>query len=241
VERRAVDEAESRRANGPDWDRYADEYQATHGEFLGDAGFVWGPEGLTEAEAGVLGDVAGRDVLEVGSGAGQCSRWIRAQGGRSVGLDLSLRQLQHSRRIDEVSGISVPSVLGTATELPFADGSFDVVTCAHVVKHLDDASLLLLLNEIRRVLTDGGIAVLWEFAPTRSRRLNAWNELVITLGVRDCELRSYTTLSAFALEAGFEWISNAHLRPFIYPPIPRVSLIMGKAPIGWDDGHEAHV
>ena len=38
-----VDEAESRRANGPDWDRYADEYQSTHGEFLGDAGFVWGP------------------------------------------------------------------------------------------------------------------------------------------------------------------------------------------------------
>ena len=33
---------------GPDWDRYADEYQATHGDFLGDVGFVWGPEGLTE-------------------------------------------------------------------------------------------------------------------------------------------------------------------------------------------------
>src|SRR6476661_10311010 len=31
VERRLVDEAESRHANGPDWDRYADEYQATHG------------------------------------------------------------------------------------------------------------------------------------------------------------------------------------------------------------------
>ena len=48
VERRPVDEPESRRANGPDWDRYADEYQATHGAFLGDTGFVWGPEGLTE-------------------------------------------------------------------------------------------------------------------------------------------------------------------------------------------------
>ena len=71
VERRPVDEAESRRANGPDWDRYADEYQATHGEFLGDIGFVWGPEGLTEDEAGILGEVADRDVLEVGSGAGQ--------------------------------------------------------------------------------------------------------------------------------------------------------------------------
>jgi 2-polyprenyl-3-methyl-5-hydroxy-6-metoxy-1,4-benzoquinol methylase len=95
VERRAVDEAESRRANGPDWDRYADEYQATHGTFLGDVGFVWGPEGLTEADAGVLGDVRARDVLEVGSGAGQCSRWVISQGGRAVGLDLSHRQLQH--------------------------------------------------------------------------------------------------------------------------------------------------
>ena len=75
-----MDEAESRRANGPDWDRYADEYQATHGAFLGDVGFVWGPEGLIEAEAGLLGDARGRDVLEVGSGAGQCSRWVRNQG-----------------------------------------------------------------------------------------------------------------------------------------------------------------
>ena len=40
AERRDVDEAESRAANGPDWGRYADDYQATHGEFLGDAGFV---------------------------------------------------------------------------------------------------------------------------------------------------------------------------------------------------------
>ena len=76
--RRAADEQESRRANGADWDRYSDEYQATHGEFLGDVGFLWGPEGVTEAEAGVLGDLAGRDVLEVGSGAGQCSRWVRS-------------------------------------------------------------------------------------------------------------------------------------------------------------------
>ena len=97
AERRDVDEAESRAANGPDWDRYADDYQATHGEFLGDAGFVWGPEGLTEAEAGVLGDVRDKDVLEVGSGAGQCSRWVRARGGRGVGLALVERGVLDAR------------------------------------------------------------------------------------------------------------------------------------------------
>ncbi|MBM9460547.1 class I SAM-dependent methyltransferase [Nocardioides sp. zg-536] len=164
--RRAADESESRSANGADWDRYADEYQATHGEFLGDAGFLWGPEGLTEAEAGVLGDVAGRDVLEVGSGAGQCSRWVRSQGGRSFGLDLSYRQLQHSRRIDEMTGIVVPSVLGTATHLPFADDSFDVVFSSfgalQFVADIDTA-----VRETARVLRPGGRFAFSITHPTR--------------------------------------------------------------------------
>ena len=166
VERRSVSETESRRANGPDWDRYADEYQATHGAFLGDVGFVWGPEGLTEERAGLLGDVADRDVLEVGSGAGQCSRWVRARGGRAVGLDLSLRQLQHSRRLDEATGVVVPSVLGTATALPFAASRFDVVFCSFGALQFV-ADLGAALDEAARVLRPGGRLVFSITHPTR--------------------------------------------------------------------------
>ena len=166
VERRSVDEAESRRANGPDWDRYADEYQATHGEFLGDVGFVWGPEGTTEEAAGVLGPIAGRDVLELGSGAGQCSRWVRAAGGRAIGLDLSMRQLQHSRRIDDHTGVVVPSVLATATTLPFADASFDVVFCSfgalQFVSDIEDC-----VAGVARVLRPGGRFAFSITHPTR--------------------------------------------------------------------------
>ena len=166
VERRPVTEQESRRANGPDWDRYADEYQSTHGEFLGDIGFVWGPEGLTEAELGILGELDGKDVLEVGSGAGQCSRWVRTQGGRAFGLDLSHRQLQHSRRIDDETGVAVPSVLGTATALPFADDSFDVVFCSfgalQFVSDIADA-----IAETARVLRPGGRYAFSITHPTR--------------------------------------------------------------------------
>jgi len=166
VERRAVDEAESRHANGPDWDRYADEYQATHGGFLGDTGFVWGPEGLREEDAGVLGDVEGRDVLELGSGAGQCSRWVRLRGGRSYGLDLSARQLQHSLRIDEESGIAVPSVRGTATALPFADDSVDVVFCSFGALQFV-ADIEVCLDEVARVLRRGGRFAFSITHPTR--------------------------------------------------------------------------
>ncbi|WP_408899216.1 class I SAM-dependent methyltransferase [Nocardioides sp. R1-1] len=164
--RRVADEDESRRANGADWDRYADEYQATHGDFLGDAGFVWGPEGLTEEAARILGEVRDRDVLEVGSGAGQCSRWVRRQGGRAVGLDLSYRQLQHSRRIDQASGLVVPSVLGTATALPFPDDSFDVVFSSFGALQFV-ADIDLAVAETARVLRPGGRFAFSITHPTR--------------------------------------------------------------------------
>jgi SAM-dependent methyltransferase len=115
----------------------------------------------------------------------------------------------------------------------FDDASFDVVTCAYVMHQLDDDAFLDLLKEIRRVLTHGGIAVVWDFAPTRSAALNAWNRGVLSARPGEVNLRNYTTLSAYALEAGFEWVNNAHLRPFLAPPIPRISLILGKAPVGW--------
>lgn len=166
VERRRVSEEESRRANGPDWDRYADEYQATHGSFLGDVGFVWGPEGLTEAVAGALGPVEGRRVLEVGSGAGQCSRWVRSQGGTGIGLDLSLRQLQHSRRIDLDTGVEVPVVQGTATALPFADDTFDVVFSSFGALQFV-ADLDVAVAETARVLRTGGRYAVSITHPTR--------------------------------------------------------------------------
>lgn len=68
--RRDAGEAESSRASRGWWDRNADEYQSEHGAFLGDDRFVWGPEGLDEAEAALLGPAASlkdKDVLEIGS------------------------------------------------------------------------------------------------------------------------------------------------------------------------------
>ena len=164
--RRYADEDESRSANGADWDRYADEYQATHGEFLGDVGFLWGPEGLTEDEAGALGDVTDRDVLELGCGACQCARWVLQHGGRPVGLDVSMRQLQHSRRIDEHLGTRVPVVLAGAADLPFADQSFDVVFSAFgALQFIADADALV--AGIARILRPGGRLAFSITHPTR--------------------------------------------------------------------------
>ncbi|MFT4083739.1 MAG: class I SAM-dependent methyltransferase [Nocardioides sp.] len=166
AERREADEATSRHANGPDWDRYADEYQATHGAFLGDLGFVWGPEGVREDDLGVLGDVAGRTVLELGAGACQCSRWVATHGGHPFGLDLSFRQLQHSARIDDATGVAVPVVQSTATAIPFADASFEVVFCSFgALQFVRDIELTI--AETVRVLRPGGRFAFSITHPTR--------------------------------------------------------------------------
>jgi len=153
--RRKVSEPETRRANQRDWDAYADEYQATHGAFLRDIGFVWGPEGVDEGDLGILGDVAGCDVLEIGCGAAQCVRWLHTRGARAVGLDLSFRQLEHSRRIDEEHGLRVPVVCGTATDLPFADGSFDIAFSSFgALQFVEEIGHTV--DEVARVLRPGG-------------------------------------------------------------------------------------
>jgi SAM-dependent methyltransferase len=136
------------------WDRMADEYQAEHGAFLGAADFVWGPEGLREADAGLLGPVAGRRWLEVGGGAAQCARWIHAQGALVVALDVSARQLQHGRRLSEETGIGVPLLQADACRLPMADGSIDGAFSAYGALPFI-ADIRPALAELCRVLRPG--------------------------------------------------------------------------------------
>ncbi|MFD6880199.1 MULTISPECIES: class I SAM-dependent methyltransferase [unclassified Streptomyces] len=167
--RRDAGDAESSRANRGWWDRNADEYQSEHGAFLGDDRFVWGPEGLDEAEAALLGpadSLKGKDVLEIGAGAAQCSRWLAARGARPVALDLSHRQLQHALRIGGSDLPAVRLVEADAGRLPFRDGSFDLACSAYgAVPFVADP--VNVMREVRRVLRPGGR---WVFSVTHPIR-----------------------------------------------------------------------
>jgi len=162
--RRAASHDESVRANRSWWDASADGYLDEHGAFLGDARFVWGPEGLSEATAGLLGDVAGRRVLEVGAGAAQCSRWLLGAGADPVALDLSGVMLRRAR--DLAPGLDVPLVQADAARLPFAGASFDLACSAYgALPFAEDSAGVM--REVARVLRPGGR---WVFAVTHPMR-----------------------------------------------------------------------
>jgi SAM-dependent methyltransferase len=166
VARRPVSPAESSRANRLWWDADADSYQAEHGEFLGDSDLLWCPEGLREATAGLLGDVRGRRILEVGCGSAAGSRWLVAQGARAVALDLSAGMLRHASVQNDKTGIRVPLIQGDATALPFGAGRFDVAfTAFGAVPFVTDSARVM--REVFRVLRPGGR---WVFSVTHPMR-----------------------------------------------------------------------
>ncbi len=117
------------RRNRAFWDAQSDEYQARHDEFIGGEELRWGIWQIPEAELGVLGDLAGKDVLELGCGAAQKGIKMARRGARVVGLDASARQLAHARRAIARAGVRMSLVLANAEAVPLASASFDAVVC----------------------------------------------------------------------------------------------------------------
>ena len=166
VSRDSVSATDTSRAHRAWWDAEASAYLEEHGAFLGEARFVWGPEGLSESEARLLGDVTGRDVLEVGAGAAQCSRWLLAHGASPVALDLSGAMLRAGAARGAAAGLPVPLVQADAVALPFRDGSFDLACSAYgALPFVADAAAVL--REVARVLRPDGR---WVFSVTHPVR-----------------------------------------------------------------------
>src|SRR5882724_12337379 len=104
--------------------------------------------------AGISSDAA---VLDVGSGIGGPARFLAATYGcRVTGVDLSAPFVDAARYLTERTGQSgqVAFQTGSALELPFDDGLFDVVLLQHVAMNIADRARLY--REIRRMLKPGG-------------------------------------------------------------------------------------
>ncbi len=155
VARRPAGQDESARANRSWWDAAAPAYLAEHGTDLGDADFLWCPEGLREADARLLGDVAGRRVVEIGCGSAPCARWLARERADVVALDLSAGMLARAAELNRATGIPVPLLQADAGRLPLATASMDLACSAFGgLPFVADAQPVL--AEVARVLRAGG-------------------------------------------------------------------------------------
>lgn len=87
---------------------------------------TWGVFGIPEAELRVLGDVAGKDVVELGCGTAYFAAWLAKLGARPVGLDITPAQLETARRMIAETGIEFPLIEASAESVPLPAESFDL-------------------------------------------------------------------------------------------------------------------
>lgn len=101
-------------------------------------------------------DIRGAErILDVGSGAGQIASHLLKYadpGASIVCCDLSPQMLRRAR--NRLKSDLPEHVAADLARLPFADGSFDCVTCGYVLEHLPDARTGL--AEMARVMVPGG-------------------------------------------------------------------------------------
>jgi SAM-dependent methyltransferase len=145
------------------WNRRSDDYQRTHREHIGRSEPRWGMWQLPEDELEILGDVAGKDVLELGCGAAQWSILLAGRGARPVGLDISERQLEYGRAAVEAAGLDLPLVHASAESVPLPDESFDIVFADHGANRFCDPYLWV--PEAARLLRAGGLLALSSGTP----------------------------------------------------------------------------
>jgi sarcosine/dimethylglycine N-methyltransferase len=96
-------------------------------------------------------------VLDAGSGLGGASRFLAETiGCRVTGVDLAPDYVAIATLLADRAGLSdkVSYRVGNIVQLPFEDGSFDVVWSQHVVMNIPDR--VQLYRELRRVLKTGG-------------------------------------------------------------------------------------
>jgi SAM-dependent methyltransferase len=115
---------------------------------------TWGLFGVPERDLGVLGAVAGLDVIELGCGTAYLSAQLAKLGARPVGLDLTPAQLATAARCQERFGLAFPLVEANAEDVPFAAASFDLVVSEYGASVWCDPACWV--AEAARLLRPGG-------------------------------------------------------------------------------------
>ena len=87
---------------------------------------------------GAIAPIAGRQILDVGTGTGRAALALAAAGARVTGVDASREMLGVARARAAELGVTPTFEVADAHALPFADRSVDAAVCFRLLMHVED-------------------------------------------------------------------------------------------------------
>lgn len=151
-------------ASAAQFDRQSDRYGKSH--ILADTADV--AAGLRE-----INPPAGGTALDVATGGGHTALWLATHGWRVTAGDIAPRMLENARKLAAEAGHLIQTKLFPAEEIPFEDGSFDLVTVRVAPHHFSSPEKFV--AEVARLLRPGGHFLLIDGSvPDNSPEAEEW-------------------------------------------------------------------
>lgn len=205
-----MQESDTLELNRRGWNTISESYQRERRISTDDVHY--GPMAPGEREVGLLGEVRGKQILEVGCGGGQNAIVLAKWGAICTGVDPSDAQLAHARNLAHEHGVEVRFAKGVAEDLSaFAAESFDLVLSSFAFDYVID--LQRAYQEVGRVLRPGGIFVFCQSHP--------WFQATGWALAGDPEAPEVGNYAAWPIVEDWEWAFESgasasfrdHLRP----------------------------
>jgi SAM-dependent methyltransferase len=167
---------------------------------------------------GPLADGTGKTALDIATGGGHTAAFLAENGWTVTASDLSPAMLERSGELAAGRGLKITTVRHEAEHLPYADASFDLVTCRVAAHHFSDPPEFV--RESARVLRSGGHFLLIDgTVPDDNPKAVRWTESVEKL--RDPSHGRFLSPSewfALCAAAGFHVLS-LNVTPFKQPDL----------------------
>lgn len=163
----------------------------------------------------LLGDVSGQRIVDFGCGSGANTALLANRGAHVWGVDISEDLIRLAQRRLQISGRAggAQFIVGSAHDLPFPDGSIDLVFGIAILHHLD---LQLVAREVHRVLRPGGRAIFQE--PVRNSRIIRFVRSLIPYRAPDISPFE-RPLTDQELRDFSKPFSSVRIRPFLLPHV----------------------
>lgn len=107
----------------------------------------------------LLGDIKGKEILDLGCGEGYNTRILARMGAKVTGIDFSEEMIRLAKNAEQEEPLGIEYHVADAAHLHvFGDGKFDIVSCFMVYMDFEDIDAVT--KEVARVLKSKGYAII---------------------------------------------------------------------------------